>query len=115
PADRVSVLPGVTSALAAPLLAGIPPTQRDVADHVVVCTGTGRGGRPPRPPAREPGRTAVFLMALHRVGALAAELTAPTAEELAEEEEEEEGGGGRGGEKERAGRGRRGEARALGP
>ncbi|KHO00236.1 uroporphyrinogen methylase [Metarhizium album ARSEF 1941] len=72
---RVTVLPGVTSALSAPLLAGIPPTQRGVADQVLLCTGTGRDGRPPQPPEYVAGRTVVFLMALHRVAGLAAELT----------------------------------------
>ncbi|KAI1098325.1 uroporphyrin-III C-methyltransferase [Jackrogersella minutella] len=72
----VVVLPGVTSALAAPLFAGVPPTQRDVADQVLVCTGTGKKGKPPAPPEFVAGRTVVFLMALHRVEALVAELTA---------------------------------------
>lgn len=48
--DRVSVLPGVTSALSAPLFAAIPPTQRDVADQVLICTGTGRRARRRRRP-----------------------------------------------------------------
>lgn len=69
------VLPGVTSALSAPLFAGIPATQRDVADQVLVCTGTGKKGKPPQPPGYVPSRTVVFLMALHRVGALVGELT----------------------------------------
>ncbi|KAI2466498.1 uroporphyrin-III C-methyltransferase [Annulohypoxylon bovei var. microspora] len=73
--DRVVVLPGVTSALSAPLFAGIPATQRDVADQVLVCTGTGKKGRPPCPPEWVRSRTVVFLMALHRIGGLVAELT----------------------------------------
>ncbi|KAH9895349.1 uroporphyrin-III C-methyltransferase [Xylariomycetidae sp. FL2044] len=82
--DRVRVLPGVTSALSAPLFAGVPPTQRDVADQVLVCTGTGKKGKPPAPPGYVPSRTVVFLMALHRIGGLVAELTEPTeAEEQA--------------------------------
>ncbi|KAL3965065.1 hypothetical protein ACCO45_002069 [Purpureocillium lilacinum] len=48
--DRVRVLPGVTSALSAPLFAGVPVTQRDVADQVLICTGTGKKGKPPTPP-----------------------------------------------------------------
>lgn len=82
PPERIAVLPGVTSALSAPLFAGVPPTQRDVADQVLVCTGTGKKGRPPAPPEFVASRTCVFLMALHRVGGLVAELTAYTAEEL---------------------------------
>ncbi|KAB5547275.1 tetrapyrrole methylase [Coniochaeta sp. 2T2.1] len=73
--DRVVVLPGVTSALSAPLFAGIPVTQRDVADQVLVCTGTGKKGKPPAPPEWVESRTVVFLMALHRIGGLVAELT----------------------------------------
>lgn len=75
--DRVVVLPGVTSALSAPLFAGVPVTQRDVADQVLVCTGTGKKGVAPAPPEFVPSRTAVFLMALHRIGGLVGELTGP--------------------------------------
>ncbi|RYP74049.1 hypothetical protein DL771_003238 [Monosporascus sp. 5C6A] len=80
--DRVVVLPGVTSALSAPLFAGVPPTQRDVADQVLVCTGTGKKGRAPDPPEFVPSRTVVFLMALHRIAGLVAELTAYTEAEV---------------------------------
>lgn len=73
--DRVLVLPGITSSLSAPLFAGIPPTQRDVADQVLVCTGTGKKGKPPTPPEFVGSRTVVFLMALHRITGLVAELT----------------------------------------
>ncbi|KAI0530264.1 tetrapyrrole methylase [Xylaria digitata] len=73
--DRVVILPGVTSALSAPLFANIPPTQRDVADQVLICTGTGKKGRPPAPPEYTPTRTVVFLMALHRIEGLVGELT----------------------------------------
>ncbi|KUI56086.1 Uroporphyrinogen-III C-methyltransferase [Cytospora mali] len=73
--DRVTVLPGITSSLSAPLFAAIPPTQRDVADQVLVCTGTGKKGKPPTPPEFVGSRTCVFLMALHRIGGLVAELT----------------------------------------
>lgn len=74
---RVAVLPGITSALSAPLFAAIPPTQRDVADQVLVCTGTGKKGAPPVPPEYVASRTVVFLMALHRITGLVAELTTP--------------------------------------
>ncbi|KAF9875128.1 hypothetical protein CkaCkLH20_07394 [Colletotrichum karsti] len=73
--DRVTVLPGITSSLSAPLFAGIPPTQRDVADQVLVCTGTGKKGKPPAPPEYIASRTVVFLMALHRITGLVRELT----------------------------------------
>ncbi|KAL2117755.1 hypothetical protein VTJ04DRAFT_7415 [Mycothermus thermophilus] len=88
PKERVVVLPGLTSALSAPLFAGIPPTQRDVADQVLVCTGTGKKGAAPRPPEFVESRTVVFLMALHRIEGLIAELTGWTAEEQQEVGEE---------------------------
>ena len=90
--DRVAVLPGITSSLCAPLFAAIPPTQRDVADQVLVCTGTGKKGRPPVPPEYVPSRTVVFLMALHRIEGLVGELTRVTAEEEDEQEQGQEGG-----------------------
>ncbi|TRX88507.1 hypothetical protein FHL15_010622 [Xylaria flabelliformis] len=73
--ERVIVLPGVTSALSAPLFANIPSTQRDIADQVLICTGTGKKGKPPTPPEYTPSRTVVFLMALHRIEGLIGELT----------------------------------------
>ncbi|KAI1809132.1 uroporphyrin-III C-methyltransferase [Poronia punctata] len=73
--DKILVLPGVTSALSAPLFAGIPCTQRDVADQVLICTGTGKKGTPPAPPEYIHGRTVIFLMALHRIAGLVEELT----------------------------------------
>ncbi|KAK4117765.1 uroporphyrin-III C-methyltransferase [Canariomyces notabilis] len=86
--DRVVVLPGITSSLSAPLFAGIPPTQRDVADQVLVCTGTGKKGKAPQPPEYVESRTVVFLMALHRIEGLVAELTKYTDEEEQRAEEE---------------------------
>ncbi|KKA26506.1 hypothetical protein TD95_004244 [Thielaviopsis punctulata] len=73
--DSVVVLPGMTSALSAPLFAGIPATQRDVSDQVLICTGTGKKGAAPVPPDFVPTRTVVFLMALHRISGLVSELT----------------------------------------
>ncbi|KAK6461827.1 methionine metabolism [Scheffersomyces coipomensis] len=61
------VLPGITSALAAPVLSQIPATHREVADQVLICTGTGRRGAVPNLPSFESSRTTVFLMALHRI------------------------------------------------
>lgn len=63
----VQVIPGITSALSAPLIANIPVTHRDVSDQVLICTGTGRAGAEPVPPEFVKSRTTVFLMALHRV------------------------------------------------
>ncbi|PSK46002.1 hypothetical protein B9Z65_4970 [Elsinoe australis] len=67
---KVTVLPGITSALSAPMFAKIPVTHRGVSDQVLVCTGTGRKGASPDPPAYLPNQTCVFLMALHRLGDL---------------------------------------------
>lgn len=77
----VTVLPGITSALSAPLFAGVPATQRDVADQLLICTGTGKKGKPPAPPEYVASRTVVFLMALHRITGLVKELTTPLEEE----------------------------------
>ncbi|KAI5954108.1 MET1 [Candida margitis] len=61
------VIPGISSALAAPVVAGIPMTHREVADQVLICTGTGRKGAVPNLPTFVPSRTTIFLMALHRI------------------------------------------------
>ncbi|KAK1758687.1 siroheme synthase [Echria macrotheca] len=83
---EVTVLPGITSSLSAPLFAGIPATQRDVADQVLICTGTGKKGKPPVPPEFVGSRTVVFLMALHRISGLVRELTTHLEEEGEEKE-----------------------------
>ncbi|KAL8717656.1 MAG: hypothetical protein Q9181_008298, partial [Wetmoreana brouardii] len=74
---KPTVLPGVTSALSAPLFANVPCTSRGVSDQVVICTGTGRKGQKPEPPVWSESKTVVFLMALHRVGELVESLVAP--------------------------------------
>ncbi|KAK7530410.1 uroporphyrin-III C-methyltransferase-like protein [Phyllosticta citricarpa] len=74
------VLPGITSALSAPLFAAIPPTHRSVADQVLICTGTGRKGAAPKPPPYNPSQTVVFLMALHRLSSLIDSLVQQPAE-----------------------------------
>jgi len=71
-----SVLPGITSALSAPLFAAIPPTHRGIADQVLICTGTGRKGAPLEPPEFLASRTLVLLMSLHRLSALVDSLLA---------------------------------------
>lgn len=73
---KVSVIPGITSALSAPLCADIPVTHRAVSDQVLICTGTGRKGAAPDPPAYLANQTVVFLMALHRLADLVASLHA---------------------------------------
>ncbi|KAL8678245.1 MAG: hypothetical protein Q9186_005392 [Xanthomendoza sp. 1 TL-2023] len=64
------VLPGITSALSAPLFAKVPATSRGVSDQVLICTGTGRKGNAPQPPVYNAVQTVIFLMALHRIGEL---------------------------------------------
>ncbi|KAG9242912.1 tetrapyrrole methylase [Calycina marina] len=77
----ITVLPGITSALSAPLFADIPLTQRAVSDQVLICTGTGRKGKPTVPPAYVQTQTVVFLMALHRIAGLVADLTRHDSED----------------------------------
>jgi uroporphyrin-III C-methyltransferase len=61
------VIPGVSSALAAPTFAGIPVTQRGVAESFIVCTGVGRKGKEVQLPAYERSRTLVVLMGVARL------------------------------------------------
>jgi uroporphyrin-III C-methyltransferase len=61
------VLPGITSALSSTVSSQITATQRDVADQVLICTGTGRRGVLPNLPEYVETRTTVFLMSLHRI------------------------------------------------
>ena len=71
----VEVVPGVTSALAVPALAGIPVTQRAVANSVVISSGHA-GADAAALAAIASGATAVFLMgvtALERIAAAALE------------------------------------------
>lgn len=60
----------MTSALAGPILAGIPVTQRGAADSFVVCTGVGKGGKEVKLPGYERGRTLVILMGVARLSAV---------------------------------------------
>jgi uroporphyrinogen III methyltransferase/synthase len=62
------VVPGVTSAVAAPAVAGIPVTHRDIAGSVVIATA--------RVAASPAGDTAVFLMSVERLEEVARALVA---------------------------------------
>ena len=64
------VIPGVSSALAGPLFAGIPVTQRGVAESLVICTGVGRQGRPVELPGYERSRSLCILMGVARLAQL---------------------------------------------
>lgn len=81
------VLPGITSSLSAPLFAAIPPTQRSVADQVLLCTGTGRKGAAPSPPPYVKTQTIVFLMSLHRLSSLVDSLTGTVPKEVSPDHE----------------------------
>ena len=70
------VIPGVSSALAGPLAAGIPVTHRGAASSLLIATGVGRGGALPPLPPYDPTRTLVLLMAVGRLPTLAADLGA---------------------------------------
>lgn len=83
------VLPGVTSALSAPLFSHIPATHRAASDQVLICTGTGRKGAAPNPPTYQPNQSVVFLMALHRLTALVESLTTPSTSKSESEQKTE--------------------------
>ncbi|KAG5638926.1 hypothetical protein H0H81_008695 [Sphagnurus paluster] len=70
------VIPGVSSALAAPTFAGIPVTQRGVAESFMVCTGVGRKGKEVQLPGYERARTLVILMGVARLPKVIEALTA---------------------------------------
>ncbi|VEU23221.1 DEKNAAC104343 [Brettanomyces naardenensis] len=62
------VIPGLSSALVAPVMANIPTTQRDVSDQVLICTGTGKNGKVPKNlPDFDEKRTVVFLMSIKKI------------------------------------------------
>lgn len=61
------VVPGVSSAIAGPTLAGVPVTQRGVAESFVVCTGVGRGGKDVGLPGYVRERTVLVLMGVARL------------------------------------------------
>ncbi len=72
------VIPGVSSALAAPLCAGIPVTHRDAASSVAIVTGHEATKDTSRLDwdALSQLDTLVFLMGVHNVGRIAQELVA---------------------------------------
>ena len=61
------IVPGVSSALAGPIFAGIPVTQRGAAESFIVCTGVGRQGKEVKFPGYERSRTLVVLMGVARL------------------------------------------------
>jgi len=65
-----TVIPGVSAAFSAPLLASIPVTHRGVSNQVVMCTGYGRDGTSPDLIRYHEEQTVVFLMAVGRLRSL---------------------------------------------
>ncbi|TIA69076.1 hypothetical protein E3P92_03734 [Wallemia ichthyophaga] len=61
------VVPGLSSAMAAPLMGGIPVTQRGASDSFLLCTGVGRGGRVLSVPEYARARTLTILMGVARL------------------------------------------------
>lgn len=70
------VIPGISSALAAPSFFNIPVTQRGVSESLIICTGVGRRGKSVTLPAYERSRTLVVLMGVARLNGLLSELRA---------------------------------------
>lgn len=68
------VIPGISSTVAAGLVAGIPLTHRGVASQFLVTTGTGARNSLAPLPTFDKHRTDVFLMAIHRLEALTNDL-----------------------------------------
>lgn len=73
-----TVVPGVCSALSAPLSAGIPVTHRDIASSLAIVTGHAANGSEDRTDWDALARidTVVFLMGVHNVGGIAQNLIA---------------------------------------
>ncbi|TIA93598.1 hypothetical protein E3P99_00014 [Wallemia hederae] len=68
------VVPGISSAMSAPLMAGIPVTQRGASDSYLLCTGVGRGGKALSVPEYVRARTLVILMGVARLAELVSSL-----------------------------------------
>lgn len=75
-----TVIPGVSSALAGPLMMGIPVTQRGVAESLILCTGVGRQGRAVQLPGYIKSRTLLVLMGVARIASILDVLTSATSQ-----------------------------------
>ncbi|KAI0297556.1 tetrapyrrole methylase [Multifurca ochricompacta] len=71
------VIPGISSALAGPVCAGIPVTQRGAAESFIVCTGVGRQGQDVVLPGYDRARTLVILMGVARIAQVLETLVTP--------------------------------------
>ncbi|VDB84278.1 unnamed protein product [Peniophora sp. CBMAI 1063] len=74
-----TMIPGVSSALAGPVFAGIPVTQRGAAESMILCTGVGRAGKEVSVPGYVRSRTLVMLMGVARLPAIVDVLTGADA------------------------------------
>ncbi|PWY97139.1 hypothetical protein BCV70DRAFT_196015 [Testicularia cyperi] len=70
-----TVVPGISSSIAAPAMLGIPVTQRGAADSLVLCTGVGKGGKKVKLTGYDRNRTLIVLMGVARLQAVVATLT----------------------------------------
>ena len=61
------VVPGITSALAVPAYAGIPPTHREFTPHVAIITGHRQAGKTLEIPKAD---TLIFLMSVGNISAI---------------------------------------------
>ncbi|KAI8609867.1 tetrapyrrole methylase [Chytriomyces sp. MP71] len=65
---NINVIPGLSSSLVAPLMAGIPSTHRGVADQILIATGRlEEEDKDVEWPPYAPHRTTVVLMAMGRI------------------------------------------------
>jgi uroporphyrin-III C-methyltransferase len=70
----VQVIPGISSALSAPMAANVPITHRGLSDQVLIITGQGTQGKLPQVPQYHDMRTTVVLMAVGKANELSKEL-----------------------------------------
>ncbi|KAF0426324.1 tetrapyrrole methylase [Gigaspora margarita] len=71
---NVEVIPGISSALSAPMAADVPVTHRGLSDQVLILTGQGTKGRLPELPKYHEMRTTVVLMSVGKANELSKEL-----------------------------------------
>ncbi|CAG8643970.1 6997_t:CDS:1, partial [Dentiscutata heterogama] len=71
---NVEIIPGISSALSAPMAADVPVTHRGLSDQVLIITGQGTKGRLPELPKYHEMRTTVVLMAVGKANELSKEL-----------------------------------------
>lgn len=73
---RYTIVPGITSALAAPAYAGIPATHRGLAESFLVITAQAADGREPRWEAAAAADTVIVLMGRERLASVCSNLIA---------------------------------------